>query len=207
MPQMMPGEHPIRVTRQHWTIFIGAGLVVGLALVVGIVLLIVTPGSVAGRSLHDIKLFIGLAFGVVLLAIVLVRWIQWRCTSYTLTSHRIISRRGVLSRYTESIALDRVQDSSVRQGLLGRMFRFGDLEIESAGRDGAEVLHHVNDPVGFSRELLMAIEARHTGQPYAPPPGEVAPVQGGYAPPGASGSVDAGGYGPAPGYSQRHDGV
>lgn len=204
MPQLMPGEHPIRTTRQHWTIFIGAGLVCLLALVVGVVLLVITPGSVAGHSLHDIKVFIGLGFGVVLLAIALVRWIQWRCTSYMLTTQRIISRRGVLSRYTESINLDRIQDSSVRQGLLGRMFRFGDLELESAGRDGAEVLHHVNDPVAFSRELLMAIEARHTGQTYTPGAGA---AQGGYAPPGTSGAVDTGGYGPAPGYSQRHDGV
>lgn len=205
MPQLMPGEHSIRTVRQHWTIFIGAGLVCLLALIVGIVLLVITPNSVAGHSLHDIKVFIGLAFGVVLLAIGLVRWVQWRCTSYTLTSQRIISHRGVLSRYTESIALDRIQDSSVRQRLLGRVFRFGDLELESAGRDGAEVLHHVNDPVAFSRDLLMAIEARHTGQPFGGASGGSA--QGGYAPPGASGVVETGNYGPGPGYSQRHDGV
>jgi uncharacterized membrane protein YdbT with pleckstrin-like domain len=202
VPQMMPGEHPIRTTRQHWTIFVGAGAVVILALAVAIVLLVVTPGTVSGHSLHDVKLFIGLGLGVVVVAIALVRWVQWRSTSYMLTTHRIVSRRGVLSRYTESIALDRVQDSSVRQGVLGRMFRFGDLELESAGRDGSETLHHVADPAGFSRDLLVAIEARHTGQPIAGSGG--VPPQGGYAPPGGG---DAGGYGPAPGYSRGPDGV
>lgn len=206
MPQMMPGEHPIRTARQHWTIFIGMAAACIVALVVGVVLLAVTPGSVAGHSLHDVKVFIGLGFGVVLLAIALVRWVQWRSTSYMLTTHRIISRRGVLSRYTESIALDRIQDTRVRQGLMGRILRFGDLELESAGRDGAEVIHHVNDPVGLSRDLLLAIEAHRTGQPL--PPGAVGgPVQGGYAPPGASGSADPGSFGPPPGYSQRRDGV
>ena len=210
MPQMMPGERPIRTTRQHWTVFIGAGLASLVALAVGIVLLVVTPGSFRGHSLHDIKLFIGLALGVVVVAIALVRWVQWRSTSYTLTSHRIISRRGVLSRYTESIALDRIQDSCVRQRLVGRVFGFGDLELESAGRDGAEVLHHVADPAGFSGDLLLAIEARHTGQPYPPgavgAPGEVQSAQGAYVPPSTQGG-DPGGYGPAPGYSGRRDGV
>jgi uncharacterized membrane protein YdbT with pleckstrin-like domain len=205
---MMPGEHPIRTTRQHWTVFVGAGLVALIALALGIVLLVVTPGTVSGHNLHDVKLFIGLGLGVVVLAIALVRWIQWRTTSYMLTTHRIVSRRGVLSRFTESIALDRVQDSSVQQRLLGRMFRFGDLELESAGRDGSEVLHHIADPVGFSRDLLIAIEARHTGQPLPGGGGGGAvPPQGTYAPPTAPGGGDAGGYGPTPGYSRGPDGV
>lgn len=209
MPQMMPGEHPIRITRQHWTVFIGVGLACIAALAVGIVLLVVTPGSVSGHSLHDIKVFIGLGLFVVVVAIALVRWVQWRATSYTLTTHRIISRRGVLSRYTESIALDRVQDSSVHQRLLGRLFQFGDVELESAGRDGAEVLHHVADPSGFSHDLLLAIEARHAGQPHPGvlgDPGEVQAAQGAYVPPSTQGG-EPGGYGPAPGYSGRRDGV
>ena len=210
MPQMMPGEHPIRTTRQHWTVFIGAGLACVAALVIGIVLLVVTPGSVGGHSLHDIKVFIGLALGVVVVAIGLVRWIQWRSTSYTLTSHRIISHRGVLSRYTESIALDRIQDTSVHQRVLGRIFQFGDVELESAGRDGAEVLHHVADPGGFSRDLLLAIEARHTGQAYpggAAAASDVQAAQGTYVPPSTQGGEPPAGYGPAPGYSGRRDGV
>lgn len=203
MPQMMPGEHPIRITRQHWTVFLGIGITSVLAVVVAAVLLAVTPGKVASFSLRDVKLFIGLLIGVVVLAIFLVRYVQWRLTTYTLTNHRIINRHGVLSRYTESIALDRIQDSRVKQGLLGRIFGFGDVEIESAGRDGAEAFTHVSDPAGFSRDLLIAVEARHTGQPYPGPPGS---PSGSYAPPGVSGG-DAGGYGPAPGYSQRHDGT
>jgi len=204
VPQMMmPGESPIRVTRQHWTVFIGSGLASVAALAIGIVLLVVTPGTAGGHDLHDVKLFIGLGLGVVVLAIALVRWVQWRSTSYTLTSHRIISRRGVLSRYTESIALDRIQDSSVHQRVLGRVFGFGDVELESAGRDGAEVLHHVADPSGFSRDLLLAIEARHTGQPF---PGTGDSSHGSYVPP-SSQSGGPGGYGPTPGYSGRRDGV
>jgi uncharacterized membrane protein YdbT with pleckstrin-like domain len=178
--------------------------VCALVMTLGIVLLVVTPGTVSGHDLHQVKVLIGLALGLVVVAIVLVRWIQWRCTSFTLTSQRIVSRRGILSRYTESIALDRIQDSSVRQRLLGRIFRFGDVELESAGRDGSEVLHHIADPAGFSHDLLMAIEARHSGQPMS---GGGGAVQGGYAPPGAEGSVEPGGYSPTPGYPRTRDGL
>jgi uncharacterized membrane protein YdbT with pleckstrin-like domain len=201
----MPGEHPIRVTRQHWTIFIPVGLACAAALVAGIVLLAVSPSTVSGHDLAQVKLLIGLGLALVVGATFLVRWVQWRCLTYMLTDHRIVVRRGILSRFTESIALDRVQDSSVRQRLLARVLQFGDVEIESAGRDGSEILHHIADPAGFSNDLLLAIEARRTGQPFggAAPAAEV--THGGYAPPGAAGSPAS--YAPPPGYSGHPDGL
>ena len=207
MPQLMPGEHPIRVTRQHWTIFIPIGLVCALALAVGLVLLAVTPSTVAGHSITTVKTFIGLGIVVVVVAVFMVRWLQWRTQTFMLTDHRIVVRRGILSRFTESIALDRIQDSSVRQRLLARMLHFGDVEIESAGADGSEVLPHIADPSGFSNDLLMAIEARRTGQPF--PGGTGGPaIHGGYAPPSVQGDpAQPGGYGPAPGYPRGHDGL
>jgi uncharacterized membrane protein YdbT with pleckstrin-like domain len=209
----MPGEHPIRVTRQHWTIFIPVGLVCALALAVGLVLLAVTPSTVAGHSISTVKTFIGLGIVVVVVAVFMVRWLQWRTQTFMLTDHRIVVRRGILSRFTESIALDRIQDSSVRQRLLARMLHFGDVEIESAGRDGSEMLHHIADPAGFSNDLLLAIEARRTGRPMPGAPGapagfDPAPSHGGYAPPGmAGGPAQPGGYSPAPGYTREPDGL
>jgi len=209
VPQLMPGEHPIRVTRQHWTIFIPVGLACAAALAVGLVLLAVTPSRVSGHDIGQVKLLIGLGLVLVVGATFLVRWVQWRCLTYLLTDHRIVVRRGILSRYTESIALDRIQDSGVRQRLLARMLRFGDVEIESAGRDGTEVLHHIADPVGFSNDLLIAIEARRTGQPVpgaTTQPGDAS--HGGYAPPGVQGAPGPpGAYGPSPGYSRHPDGL
>ena len=210
MPQLMPGEHPIRVTRQHWTIFIPVVGTALLGLVAGIVLLAVTPSKVRSTDLGQVKLLIGLALGVVVGAVVLVRWLQWRYLTYTLTDHRIVVRRGILSRFTESIALDRVQDSGVRQRLLARMLRFGDVEIESAGRDGSEVLKHIADPAGFSNDLLVAIEHRRTGQPVPGIPGgppDDVPTPGAYTPPAVQGSGQPGGYSPSAGYPRGPDGL
>jgi uncharacterized membrane protein YdbT with pleckstrin-like domain len=211
VPQLMPGEHPIRVTRQHWTIFIPVGLVSAGALIVGFVLLAISPSSVASHDIGQVKLLIGLALALVVGATVLVRYVQWRCLTYMLTDYRIVVRRGILSRFTESIALDRIQDSGVRQRLLARMLKFGDVEIESAGRDGGEVLHHIADPAGFSNDLLLAIEARRTGRPtpgVGVGPDDALPSHGGYAPPGmAGGPAQPGGYSPAPGYTREPDGL
>ena len=69
-----------------------------------------------------------------------LRLLRWRFQTYTLTSHRIVLARGVVSRVTESIALDRIQDTVVRRPLADRLIGAGSLEIQSAGRDGTEIL-------------------------------------------------------------------
>jgi hypothetical protein len=43
---------------------------------------------------------------------------------------------------------------STSQSLFGRLFDFGNVEIESAGKDGAEIFTYVPDPEHF-RDILF----------------------------------------------------
>ncbi|HEY2705464.1 MAG TPA: PH domain-containing protein, partial [Candidatus Dormibacteraeota bacterium] len=166
MRKLLQDEREIRVARQHWSIFIpvvGGCLVVVAALAA---LIAVAPSQVSGVALGSVKSFV-LVLGLAAVALILtVRWLRWHYTTFTLTDRRVVVGTGVLSRHTESIALDRVQDTAVRQSLVARIFRAGDVEIESAGRDGSEVLARIHDPQGFSNDLLNAVEAHRTGRPY-----------------------------------------
>ncbi|HEV7467294.1 MAG TPA: PH domain-containing protein [Candidatus Dormibacteraeota bacterium] len=204
MRKLLQDEREIRVARQHWSIFIP--VVGGCLVVVGVLagLAVVAPSHVSGLALGSVKTF-ALALGLAGAAMTLtVRWLRWHYTTFTLTDRRVVVGTGVLSRHTESIALDRVQDTAVRQSLVARMFRAGDVEIESAGRDGSEVLARIHDPQGFSNDLLNAVEAHRTGRPYGadePSTGAAAPQR--YAPPGASEHGPPPGYGPPP----RRDGL
>jgi membrane protein YdbS with pleckstrin-like domain len=206
--KLLQDEREIRVAHEHWSIFIP--VVGGCAMVVAAVawLLAVAPAEVSGHALGRVKQLLLLVAVAVALLVFTGRWLAWRYTTFMLTDHRIIVGRGILSRHTESIALDRVQDTAVRQSLLARLFRCGDVEIESAGRDGTEVLARIHDPQGFSNDLLTAVEAHRTGRlPFAggPQSGAAAPgaVPRGYLPPEPSG------YGPPPGYDRpaRRDGL
>ena len=47
---------------------------------------------------------------------------------------RILQRRGVLGKFSRSIGIARVQDVSTSQSVFGRLFDYGNVEIESAGR-------------------------------------------------------------------------
>jgi membrane protein YdbS with pleckstrin-like domain len=200
---LLAGEQPIRIARQHWHIFIPVVALAAAVWIVGFVILALLPGDVRGHSIGTIKFFIGLLLVVVMLGAILIRFTRWRFTTYTLTNRRIIVSRGILSRYMESITLDRVQNISTTMGIFGRIFRSGNVEIESAGKDGNEVLARIQDPMGFSNAVEAAADALRSGGGWAPPPpagGAPPPSQPhgvgeGYVPPGGQP-----GYGPPPGY-------
>ena len=127
----------------------------------------VAPSHISSLSIDGLKtlaLVVGIAGALIIFT---VRWLQWHYTTFTLTDRRVMVANGVLSRHTEfDRGVDRVQDTAVRQSLLARIFRAGDVEIELAGRDGSEVLRRIHDPQGFSNDLLNAVEAHRTGRPY-----------------------------------------
>ena len=108
--------------------------------------------------------FIVLAMLLGLFVYLDIRYIIWRSVTYTITDQRILQRRGVLGKFTRSIGIARVQDVSTSQSLFGRLFDFGDVEIESAGKDGAEIFTYVPDPERFRNILFEQLHG-----PNAPP--------------------------------------
>ena len=163
--QLMPGEHPLAVVRQHWSVVVPALIGGVLVFIAGIVALVLIPASIGSVALGGVKLAIGIALGVVVLLWSLIHYLRWRLATYTLTDHRIIVDRGVLSRYSESIALDRIQNTVIRRPLGDRLIGAGDIEIESAGRDGVERLHRIPRAERFYSTLMQAMEATRMGPP------------------------------------------
>src|ERR687888_45909 len=68
---------------------------------------------------------------------------------------RVLLSYGVFSRTSKVIPIDRVQDVSTQQSLLGRALGYGRVEIDAAGSAGAEGLDHMPDPNGFRDEVFV----------------------------------------------------
>ena len=109
-------------------------------------------------SLRDLRWFAVLLVALVIFIFVDVQYIRWRAESYTITDQRIITRRGVIGRFSRSIGLARVQDVTTYQGALGRLFGYGTVEVDSAGRDGVEVLTFVPRPLEFRNAIYESIQ-------------------------------------------------
>ena len=160
---LMPGERSLLLVRQHWSVIVGplaGGVVVLLA---GIAALILVPANVGGVHLGVVKAVIGIALLLAWLAWALIHYLRWRFLTYLLTDRRILVEGGVLSRFSESIALDRIQNTVLRRSLADRMLGAGEIELESAGRDGLEVMRRIPHPAQFYNLLEQAMHDRRSG--------------------------------------------
>jgi uncharacterized membrane protein YdbT with pleckstrin-like domain len=162
-PQLLADESVIAVERQHGAVLVPAAVMAALCIAVPVFLIHLIPSRVGGFGTATAT---AVATAVVVVAVALwflVRVLRWRMQTYMLTTHRIVMSRGVISRITESISLDRVQDIVVRKPLRDRLIRAGSLEIDAAGRDGVELLTLIPRPDRFYTEILQAVENHRRG--------------------------------------------
>lgn len=89
---------------------------------------------------QNIAVLAGAIAAVVLL--VLLPYLAWLGHRYTITTRRIIARRGLLVRHRQDVFLARVTDVRLRRGPLQAMVRSGDVRVV-AGPDLTLVLHDV----------------------------------------------------------------
>ncbi len=137
--------------RPHWWFFSSQALALVVAIAVGIMAL-----AVDGPS--ELNLLVGLLvlaaagwFGV--------RYLAWTTTNFVLTTDRLISRNGIISRTGTEIPLERVNTVFFSQSLFERMVRSGDLVIESAGEMGTSRFTDIRRPLDVQSEIYNQMEA------------------------------------------------
>ena len=154
--ELLPGERVLASSARHWIVLIRPFSATVLTMLIGWVILILVP--VAG----ELKLFLALAIALAGLGILNLYYWGWRAHEYVLTDQRVILNEGILSKFSRSIAIDRIQDLTTFQGVWGRAWGFGDIELESAGRESAEVLSTVPRPQQLRNAIFAQMEARRS---------------------------------------------
>jgi uncharacterized membrane protein YdbT with pleckstrin-like domain len=95
---------------------------------------------------------------LVVLVWFLVRYVVWATTNFVITTDRLIDRSGVFSRQGIEIPLERVNTVHFRQTLFERIIGSGDLVIESAGEQGAQVVNDIRKPLNVQNEIYQQME-------------------------------------------------
>ena len=171
MSKLLPGEQLVLKDHPHWvtvagSVFLPAILVVAVA-VLDFTLL--SPDMQAGIYVPHLRTFLSLGVAALALVWLIAVWISWQSIVYTLTDQRIMIQTGVFSRQEKIIPIDRVQDCTTRQSLIGRIFGYGRVEVDAAGAQGAEVLQYLPKPGEFRDQVFMQSEKRRGGGIAAPP--------------------------------------
>ena len=168
MSNLLPGENMVLKDHPHW-------IVLTRTLWIPVVLLIVVAVAdftILGPDYYyqpNVRKILSLSVMALALLWLIVVWIRWRSTAYTLTDQRIKIETGVFGRQEKVIPIDRIQDCTTRMSVMGRMLGYGRVEVDAAGAQGAEVLDHLPNPGAFRDQVFMQSEKRRGGGPAAVP--------------------------------------
>ena len=88
--------------------------------------------------------------------------IAWRSRRWVLTDRRLIRHTGVINIEERSIPLKNIQDVKYTASLVGRMFGYGNLDVESAGQEDIEAMVNVGKAADFRSAIFEAME--HYGE-------------------------------------------
>jgi uncharacterized membrane protein YdbT with pleckstrin-like domain len=166
MSKLLPGENLVLKDHPHWITIVKSVIVPAILVVLVAVAdftIFFPQDNGGGIYVPHLRTFLSL--GVVALALLwlIVVWIRWQSTAYTLSDQRITIETGVFSRQEKIIPIDRVQDCTTRQSVLGRILGYGRVEVDAAGSQGAEVLDHLPKPGEFRDQVFMQSEKRRGG--------------------------------------------
>jgi len=154
----------------HWWYF-SKHILTGIPLFLALIGVLTLSGSVQTVA----------AWAWAILAIIWAGWLaikyfQWQYTHFVVTDDRVIFRTGMLSKHGVEIPLERINNINFDQRIFERLIGAGDLDIESAGREGQSHFEDVRHPDGVQQEIyrqmeLNAKEAASWSAPQAPAAG------------------------------------
>jgi uncharacterized membrane protein YdbT with pleckstrin-like domain len=148
------GENVILDLKPHW-FFFWKHIAVGVALVVVFLIWAIPMGGAGGAPtewLFAISLLVFAGF-------VVVKYLTWTYTHFVLTDRRVISRSGIVSKRGTEIPLERINNIDFAQSLFLRLLGAGDLDIESAGKEGQSHFDNVRHPDMVQQEIYRQMEA------------------------------------------------
>ena len=137
--------------RPHWIYLAGPTLALAASVILGIV-------SVAASWPDPAKVAVGVVVVVMLLWFAR-RYALWTTTNFVLTSDRLLTRRGLVSKQGIEIPLDRINTVFFHQRLFERLVGAGDLTIESAGERGSETFSDIRKPSIVQKEIYVQMES------------------------------------------------
>jgi uncharacterized membrane protein YdbT with pleckstrin-like domain len=168
--KLREGERLIFQTRAHWVTVVKPAIVFLLVLVLfGLSFVLVKDEKIA-RIAHAVC-------GVLLIAAAgYFGYYEWfrRCDLWAVTNLRVVDEMGIFKRYSKESPLDKINNLSYDQSLLGRMLGYGDVEIQTAAEDGATIYRKVAKPkqlketiAHYRDEYPKELQTLHAG-PAAP---------------------------------------
>ncbi len=139
---LQPGENLHGSADIHWATLVGPSIVAVIWLLISLFFVGVFGG---------LKTTLGMASaGICLLSMIplLQAAIYFQTTETAITSSRVLLKTGLISRFSDEIAIAKVESILLSQGIIGRIFDFGTVTVLGTGGNKV-VLRGIAFPMKF----------------------------------------------------------
>ena len=131
------------------------------------VLVLVVAAVITAAILQDDTTVVALEVAVVAVPVVVI-WVvipflRWMTSTYTVTNRRLITRHGIITRTGRDIPLFRINDVAYEKGLLDRILGCGTLIISDATEKAGVVLPDVPNIEQVHLQITDLLFARDDG--------------------------------------------
>ncbi len=153
---LLPDERVVRVARDHWIVLLLAILIDGA---VSIVIIGLAALGILRSPPWPPWTWFGLLLLIIPSAHLALRVWAWWNKQCIVTDRRIIQITGTFDKRVSDTLLEKINDIVMEQSALGRMLKFGDIEIISGSESGTDVFLRIADPIAFKTTLLHQAES------------------------------------------------
>jgi uncharacterized membrane protein YdbT with pleckstrin-like domain len=151
-------ERVVKHLHPHWiTLLIPALLLIVVVGLASFLVAIVPGGSVQAV----VRIVIAVIALVAVVVAVVIPWLRWRTTHYVLTTHRLMTRVGILNHTGRDVPLNRINNAMYEQSFFERIINSGTLVVESAGEDGQQVFRNIPDADQTQQLINRLVEGDH----------------------------------------------
>jgi uncharacterized membrane protein YdbT with pleckstrin-like domain len=112
---------------------------------------------------HVVSLIVWILAAAVVVWYTLRPFLDWLTSTYTITTKRLITREGVVSRRGHDIPLMRISDVAYDMGIIDRMLGCGTLVISDASTHGSVRLHDIPHVEDVQRKLTEMLGSSGSG--------------------------------------------
>jgi len=135
-------ETVIKKAVLHWFIYMGG--------IVTIIFAFLFSGSPESEVIVGFLVLLGIA-------LLINAFVISKTTELVVTNKRVIAKHGFISRQTIEINLNKVEGLNVNQGIMGRVFNFGDVIVGGTGGKKSPI-KYIKAPLEFRKIVNEQIE-------------------------------------------------
>lgn len=150
-------EHEVFTLRPTLIFVLVRYIVAALVLIATAALMGVLSNRVSGQ----VAFLVILGVAIVAFSNPIYKHILRKREVYSLTSHKLEMRYGIIAKIVRNIPLRNIQDVTVTASIWQRLLKLGDIEIDSASETGKIILDDIHNPDRYANMILAELRRRN----------------------------------------------